>query len=52
MEYSLNTFEKLINSCEKHNKKIYEIMQEKEAFDFEISVEEVRNKTRRTEVMT
>ena len=48
MEYSLNTFEKLINSCEKHNKKIYEIMQENEAFDFEISVEEVRNKTRRT----
>lgn len=45
MEYSINTFEKLLNACEKENKKIYEIMQEKEASDFEITVEEVRNKT-------
>ncbi len=45
MEYSINTFEKLLNACEKENKKIYEIMQEKEASDFEITVEEVRKKT-------
>lgn len=45
MEYSISTFEKLLHACEKENKKIYEIMQEKEAFDFEISIEEVRAKT-------
>lgn len=44
MEYSINTFEKLINACIRENKKIYEIMQEKEAFDFETSVEEIRKK--------
>lgn len=48
MEYSINTFEKLIQSCEKYNKTIYEIMQEKEAFDFEITINEVRNKTLKT----
>ena len=45
MEYSISTFEKLIQVCESQNKKIYEIMQEKEAYDFEISIEEIRNKT-------
>ncbi len=45
MEYSINTFEKLLNTCKKENKKIYEIMQEKEAYDFEKSVQDVRNKT-------
>ena len=45
MEYSINTFEKLIQACEENNKKIYEIMQEKEAYDFETSVEKVRKKT-------
>lgn len=45
MEYSISTFEKLLHACDKNNKKIYEIMQEKEAFDFEISTEEVRAKT-------
>ena len=45
MEYSISTFEKLLHACEQENKKIYEIMQEKEAFDFEISIEEVRAKT-------
>lgn len=45
MEYSINTFEKLLHACEQENKKIYEIMQEKEAFDFETSVESVREKT-------
>lgn len=45
MEYSINTFEKLLHACTQENKKIYEIMQEKEAFDFETSVENVRAKT-------
>lgn len=45
MEYSISTFEKLIQVCKSQNKKIYEVMQEKEAYDFEISIEEVRNKT-------
>ncbi len=45
MAHSINTFEKLLNACNQDNKKIYEIMQEKEAFDFEIKVEEVREKT-------
>ena len=48
MEYSLNTFDKLIYTCKKFNKTIYEVMQEKEAFDFEITVDEVRNKTKKT----
>ena len=47
MEYSINTFEKLIQACEENSKKIYEIMQEKESYDFEISVEDVREKTRK-----
>ena len=42
MEYSINTFEKLLAVCEKENKKIFEIMQEKEAYDFEISVKKIR----------
>lgn len=45
MEYSINTFEKLLHACKQENKKIYEIMQEKEAFDFETSIECVRAKT-------
>ena len=45
MEHSISTFEKLLLVCNQNNKKIYEIMQEKEAFDFEISIEEVRAKT-------
>ncbi len=45
MEYSISTFEKLLHACSQENKHIYEIMQEKEAFDFEISVGEVRAKT-------
>lgn len=45
MEYSINTFEKLLHACNQENKKIYEIMQEKEAFDFETSINEVRAKT-------
>lgn len=48
MEYSLNTFARLLQTCEKYNKKIYEIMQEKEAFDFDITVSEVRSKTQKT----
>ena len=45
MEHSISTFEKLLLACNQNNKKIYEIMQEKEAFDFEISIEDVRAKT-------
>ena len=45
MEHSISTFEKLLQACDSENKKIYEIMQEKEAYDFEISVDEVRQKT-------
>lgn len=45
MEYSISTFEKLIDTCIKENKQIFEIMQEKEAYDFETSIEEVREKT-------
>ncbi len=45
MEYSINTFEKLLHACKQENKKIYEIMQEKEAFDFETNIECVRAKT-------
>ncbi len=44
MEYSINTFEKLLEECRINNKKIYEIMQEKEAYDLEITVETVREK--------
>lgn len=45
MEYSISTFEKLINTCKSEHKTIYEIMQEKEAFDFETTVEAIRAKT-------
>ena len=45
MEYSISTFEKLIDTCKKENKHIFEIMQEKEAYDFETTIEEVREKT-------
>ena len=45
MEYSISTFEKLIDTCKNENKQIFEIMQEKEAYDFETTIEEVRNKT-------
>lgn len=45
MEYSISTFDKLLSVCKKEEKQIYEIMQEKEAFDSEITVEEVREKT-------
>ena len=45
MEYSISTFEKLLDICETENKQIYEIMQEKESFDFEVSVESIREKT-------
>lgn len=45
MEYSISTFEKLIDTCIKENKQIFEIMQEKEAYDFETTIEEVREKT-------
>ena len=52
MEYSINTFNKLIETCIEQNKKIYEIMQEKEAYDFEITIDKVRAKTYKTiEVM-
>ncbi len=44
MENNINTFEKLLKECTTSGKKVYEIMQEKEASDFEITVEEVRNK--------
>lgn len=45
MEYSISTFEKLIDTCIKENKQIFEIMQEKEAYDFETTIEDVREKT-------
>lgn len=45
MEYSINTFEKLLNICNKTGKRIYEVMQEKEAYDFEITTNAVRQKT-------
>ena len=45
MEHSISTFEKLLFVCASENKKVYEVMQEKEAYDFETSVEEVRKKT-------
>lgn len=45
MEYSISTFEKLIDTCIKENKQIFEIMQEKEAYDFETTIEMVREKT-------
>lgn len=48
MEYSINTFEKLLEICKSENKKIYEIMQEKEAFESEKSVDEIRKKTYKT----
>lgn len=48
MEYSINTFEKLLEICKRENKKIYEIMQEKEAFESEKSVDEIRKKTYKT----
>ncbi len=47
MEYSISTFEKLILTCQNENKEIYEIMQEKEVYDFEISINEVRSKVLR-----
>ena len=45
MEYSISTFRRLMLTCEKENKQIFEIMQEKEAYDFETTVENVREKT-------
>ena len=47
MDGNINTFEKLLAECKISGKKIYEIMQEKEALDFEITIEEVRNKVRK-----
>ena len=48
MEYSFSTFESLLEICNKENKEIYEIMQEKEAFDFEKTVQSVRDKTEKS----
>lgn len=48
MDYSVNTFEKLLIVCKEENKQIYEIMQDKEAFDFETTIEKVREKTYKT----
>lgn len=48
MEYSINTFEKLLNLCNENKKRIYEIMQEKEAYDFDTTVYNVREKTYKT----
>ncbi len=45
MEYSISTFSKLLASCKNEKKRIYEIMQEKEAYDSEIAIGEVRKKT-------
>jgi L-serine dehydratase len=45
LEHSISTFEKLEKACIVENKKIYEIMQEKEAYDFDLQVENVREKT-------
>lgn len=45
MSNSISTFNKLLDSCHKQSKKIFEVMQEKESYDFEISVKEVREKT-------
>ncbi len=42
MGISINTFEKLLAACKENGKRIYEVMQEKEAYDFETSVEQVR----------
>ena len=47
MEYSFNTFENLIRICEEEHKTIYEVMQEKEAYDFDTTVKEVRNKVQK-----
>ncbi len=47
MDFSLNTFEKLLNICESNNKKIYEVMQEKEAYDFETDVKSVRERVKK-----
>ena len=45
MEYSISTFRRLMLTCEQENKQIFEIMQEKEAYDFETTIEKVREKT-------
>ncbi len=47
MEYTFNTFDKLLDICGSENKKIYEVMQEKEACDFELDINTVRNKVLR-----
>ena len=44
MENKINTFEKLKQACENENKQIYEIMQEKEAYNLQITTEEVRER--------
>ena len=38
-------FDKLLEICKKENKQIYEIMQEKEAYTFEVSIADIREKT-------
>ena len=43
---SFMTFDELVQSCIEQNKKIFEVVQESEAFDAEVSVEEIREKVR------
>lgn len=37
------TFENLVTECDKQNKKIFEIIQEEESFESDVSVEDIRN---------
>lgn len=46
MKQNISTFENLIANCKRENKKIYEIIQKKESFLLDLSVEEIRIKTK------
>jgi len=48
MKNNISTFKDLLLVCGQHKKRIYEVIQEKEAFFLDLSVEEVRNKVKKS----
>ena len=47
MKNKVTTFDDLLLACNKQNKKIYEIFEQKESLELDISVEEVRARTKK-----
>ena len=48
MKNNISTFKDLLLVCGQRKKRIYEIIQEKEAFSLDLSVEDVRKKVKKS----